>query len=609
MYHYNFTNDLRISNLDNTLKEAANAFLTDTIPSATVDKSKNNNFMTVGFYFNLKAKGNCAKLASKGNIKKVVLNFIKKFQFPNPRTSADYENSIADKILLAPMRDIVKILHILSLNDRKIAFLTKDEIKNFIFYNDDLAKRKNYNLLLTASQIIQYRKEANLPSNIHTIESEHFWNQPERQIREMIKTLNYTGCFTEDENGIKLKTKGITRDNEADLFEIINSDSYWTGETVEEWQKYMDEISIVEDDMENLGNEQNQSNSYTHNFSQIIYYGVPGSGKSHKIDEETKNVPEEQKMRVVFHPEYTNADFVGQILPSNADGTISYKFKPGPFTKILRRAYLNPSKKYYLIIEEINRGNAAAIFGDVFQLLDRITDGKGEASGGYSYGNGWSRYSIENEFINWYIRENLYADINHKLQNEDDGIAKKSADESQKAIEIGELHFSALTGIRLPPNLSLFATMNTSDQNVFTLDNAFQRRWDMKLVENECTDEKQMNATITVNDQKITWKNFQTQINAVIGEKSNEGGLSSMEDKRLGSWFVKAENGEIKTSVFADKVLKYLWDDAFKFYHQEIFNGGIKNFEELHRRFFAEGFSVFSDGCMLGEKIQSAKEQ
>ena len=82
-----------------------------------------------------------------------------------------------------------------------------------------------------------------------------------------------------------------------------------------------------------------------------------------------------------------------------------------------------------------------------------------------------------------------------------------------------------------------------------------------------------------------------------------------MEDKRLGSWFVKAENGEIKASVFADKVLKYLWDDAFKFYHQEIFNGGIKNFEELHRRFFAEGFSVFSDGCMLGEKIQSAKEQ
>ena len=115
MYHYNFTNDLRITSLDEILKEASDAFLTDTVPSAAEDKSKNNNFMTVGFYFNLKAKGNCAKLAAKGKIRKVVLNFIKKFQFPNPRTSTDYENAVNDKILLAPMRDIVKILHILAL--------------------------------------------------------------------------------------------------------------------------------------------------------------------------------------------------------------------------------------------------------------------------------------------------------------------------------------------------------------------------------------------------------------------------------------------------------------------------------------------------------------
>lgn len=348
------------------------------------------------------------------------------------------------------------------------------------------------------------------------------------------------------------------------------------------------------------------SSSYISNFSQIIYYGVPGSGKSHKIDEETKDLPEEQKMRIVFHPEYTNADFVGQILPNNTDGTVSYKFKPGPFTKILRRAYLNPSKKYYLIIEEINRGNAAAIFGEVFQLLDRITEGKSETIGGYSYGNGWSRYSIENDFVNWYIRENLYTDINHKLQNEDDGIAKKSEDESQKSIEIGYLHFSALTEIRLPPNFSLYATMNTSDQNVFTLDNAFQRRWDMQLVPNECADDNQMEATITVKDQKISWKDFQQTINSVIGEKSNEGGLSSMEDKRLGCWFVKAENKEIKADVFANKVLKYLWDDAFKFYHQEIFGAEIKNFEELQKSFFEKGFAVFSDAC--GLKIEKTSD-
>lgn len=299
--------------------------------------------------------------------------------------------------------------------------------------------------------------------------------------------------------------------------------------------------------------------------SQIIYYGVPGSGKSHKIDEETKALSDEQKMRVVFHPEYTNADFVGQILPVIEEGSgVRYAFKPGAFTKILIEALKNPSKPYYLIIEEINRGNAAAIFGEIFQLLDRGNDG-------------WSSYCIMNDDINYEIRKS-----------------------------VPELNWTENTGIRLPPNLSLLATMNTSDQNVFTLDNAFQRRWDMQLVKNECTDENQMEATITVKDQKITWKDFQQTINSVIGEKSNEGGLSSMEDKRLGCWFVKAEDKEIKADVFANKVLKYLWDDAFKFYHQEIFGAEIKNFEELQKSFFEKGFAVFSDAC--GLKIEKTSD-
>lgn len=328
----------------------------------------------------------------------------------------------------------------------------------------------------------------------------------------------------------------------------------------------------------NNGKIENSSNQIALYPTQIIYYGVPGSGKSHKIDEATKGLPDEQKMRVVFHPEYTNADFVGQILPVQTEKGLEYPFKAGPFTRILKRALKNPDKTYYLIIEEINRGNAAAIFGDLFQLLDRDSDG-------------WSSYSIENLDINAYIR------------SENERYSEKSPPTTK---QIGNIEYTENTSIRLPPNLSLYATMNTSDQNVFTLDNAFQRRWDMQLVKNECEDESQMNATITVNNQKITWKDFQETINVVIGEKSNEGGLSSMEDKRLGCWFVKAEKGEIKASVFADKVLKYLWDDAFKFYHQEMFKGDIKNFEELHKTFLAKGFSVFSDECRLGEKLQSA---
>lgn len=360
--------------------------------------------------------------------------------------------------------------------------------------------------------------------------------------------------------------------------------------------------------------------------AQTIYYGVPGCGKSNKIDEETGSVSDEQKMRVVFHPEYTNADFVGQILPTNVDGNVEYKFRPGPLSKILRRAYLHPDKKYYLIVEEINRGNAAAIFGEYFQLLDRIAAKKEVPANGYTYTEGWSSYSIENEFINWYIRENLYADVNHKLQNEDDGIAKKSDDESQKAIEIGNLHFSANTGIRLPPNLSILATMNTSDQNVFIVDNAFQRRWDMVLVKNEFgkakTEEEQKNVdqqkTAQIGDSQITWETFQKTINEKISQFSKENNFSSMIDKRLGCWFVKAvpdkndANGKyiITEDSFKNKILKYLWDDAFKFCHEDVFEDA-DNFEALLEKVKMDNpdFGVFKNVDFSAEKSEKSELQ
>lgn len=568
MYHYNFTNDLRITSLDEILKEASNAFLTNTVPSATEDKSKNNNFMTVGFYFNLKAKGNCAKLAAKGNTKKVVLNFIKKFQFPNPRTSADFENSVNDKILLAPMRDIVKILHILSLNNGTIAYLTKEEIKNFIFYNNDLAKRKNYNLLITASQIIQYRKDSRLPQNIDTTESEHFWNQPDRQIREMIKTLNYTGCFLEDENGIRLKTDGITRDNEADLFEIINCNSYWKGETAEEYQKYMDNISMPEDDMEKTVDKATSSSKAPNKFipSQTILYGVPGSGKSYTIKNllAQNNISSENTMRVVFHPEYTNSDFIGQILPklkkdTNGENVIDYQFTAGPFAQILRKAYCNPDTNFALIIEEINRGNAAAIFGELFQLLDRLDEDDTESFNGVTYTKGWSSYGVHNDCINAYF-SGLY-------------------DEESPEKKVPAIHFDTHSAIRLPANLSLFATMNTSDQNVFSLDNAFKRRWGLRLIPNKFVfdsddtkeNKKQFDQCFAeVEGFDFIWGAFVNAINSkIVGEQSGDD-ISSFEDKQIGMWFVKATSKEgadgkiISKETFMHKVIEYLFDDVFK---------------------------------------------
>lgn len=306
----------------------------------------------------------------------------------------------------------------------------------------------------------------------------------------------------------------------------------------------------------------------TQPLQQTIYYGVPGSGKSYKIDEITKNLSEEQKIRVVFHPEYTNADFVGQILPCLTSDGIEYRFKAGPFSKILKKAYQNPNKPHYLIIEEINRGNAAAIFGDLFQLLDRDSEG-------------WSSYEIENLDINSFIRskDSTYSDA--KIES---------------SVNVGGYTWTENTGIRLPPNLSLLATMNTSDQNVFTLDNAFQRRWDMELVPNSCSDSTQMQAKISVKEKTITWESFQSKINEVIAEKGNESGFSSMEDKRLGCWFIKNNEKGIDPEKFANKVLKYLWDDAFKFNRSEIFIDEVKNFEELKNLFIGDkGFEIFKD--------------
>ncbi|MBQ7159400.1 MAG: AAA family ATPase [Treponema sp.] len=336
---------------------------------------------------------------------------------------------------------------------------------------------------------------------------------------------------------------------------------------------------------------------------QIIYYGVPGSGKSHAVDGLVKKLEKQTPVdgvkyvrRVVFHPEYTNADFIGQILPTMDSGELKYKFTPGNFTKILKDAYKNPQKNFALVIEEINRGNAAAIFGDIFQLLDRLNSNESDYSANdqFTYNAGWSKYSIDNIDIIHYIFQN------------------KEGKFEPLYLKFGEqaLHINYNTGIRLPPNLSLLATMNTSDQNVFTLDNAFQRRWDMQLVPNECADTNQMKATITVTkaNQTITWENFQQTINEVIGEKSNEGGLSSMEDKRLGCWFIKAENGKIDTELFANKVLKYLWDDAFKFCHQDVFESDIKNFEELQKRFLEKGFDVFSENCGLKKLVSPLRQ-
>lgn len=297
--------------------------------------------------------------------------------------------------------------------------------------------------------------------------------------------------------------------------------------------------------------------------TQIIYYGVPGCGKSYEVnkvinaelDKYGVTDKEYHKVRCVFHPEYCNADFVGQIYPyvKPDNGGVEYRFKPGPFAEIVRRAYRNPAEPFFLVIEEINRGNAAAIFGEMFQLLDRIRpeDGPEELSGNI-YNTGWSSYGVTNIDVNAYVRQKS-TDNPEKIEYDD-------------SIPYGDkIKFINNTAVRLPPNLSIYATMNTNDQNVFTMDNAFQRRFKSKMIRN-VLDENSAQYKTEIDDTGVCWGNFREWINEKI--LLPQTAVLKADDKCLGGWFITGEkiNGvdKIKKEDFAEKVLKYLWDDVFK---------------------------------------------
>lgn len=337
--------------------------------------------------------------------------------------------------------------------------------------------------------------------------------------------------------------------------------------------------------------------------SNVLLYGVPGSGKSWTIEHEYCK-KDSNVERLVFHPDYTYSDFIGQILPNVAeDGQVSYKFTPGPFTNILSDAYNNPNKEFILIIEEINRGNAPAIFGEVFQLLDRKTEMQDKDDDGFQIGT--SEYGITNANI----AKIVYGDSRHK--------------------------------VRIPSNLSIIGTMNTSDQNVFTLDTAFQRRWDMRLIENNFDNVDRELADAEILDTTVTWKSFCTAINDVV--IGNSARMTSSEDKRLGAYFVhlrdlemdknmgdlkyydelrKKESAKTLTGTeqiqidtirsamkqnrkFPEKVIKYLWDDAFKFNREIVFEtSNYQSLEQVIRVFmYAEGLARFD---MFKENIKSA---
>lgn len=305
---------------------------------------------------------------------------------------------------------------------------------------------------------------------------------------------------------------------------------------------------------------------------QLIFYGAPGTGKSFTIDKMAKD---DVTVRTTFHPDSDYASFVGAYKPTMQSMAMSYisegiakyakawnghdaqekkivyKYVPQAFLKAYVAAWADLDNPHYLVIEEINRGNCAQIFGDLFQLLDRNNMGS-------------SSYAIHAD-----------EDIAQFLATDANGFAELSEEQkdairsfvlvkdSGERLPIGQ---EILDGkkLLLPPNLYIWATMNTSDQSLFPIDSAFKRRWNWRYMPIDYT---KKNHTFLVGDNRYSWGEFLRKMNPTIST------LTESPDKQMGYFFAKpdlkssdaaAENDTISEEIFLNKVLFYLWTDVLK---------------------------------------------
>lgn len=305
---------------------------------------------------------------------------------------------------------------------------------------------------------------------------------------------------------------------------------------------------------------------------QKILFGSPGTGKSHRIDWEI--IPQELKIdrienpeniiKTVFHPEYTYGDFMGKLVPITKSGKVEYNYYEGHSLKALGQAYKNIQltkpkhidqidwekvKNVALVIDEINRGNSSAIFGVCFQLLDRED-------------NGWSSYSVNTTEIEFYkFLELIGVEIslvNGTLKFQFPGDSHYVHFESLKD-KFSLLGINTETkAIKLPPNLSILATMNTSDNSIYFMDSAFKRRWDWEFIN---WDDSKPPSAVYGNKGTLTedeWKKLINNFNGFI--KSHHASIRGIEDKQIGYYFIKQP---VTSDKIKNKLMFFAWDSIF----------------------------------------------
>jgi len=290
---------------------------------------------------------------------------------------------------------------------------------------------------------------------------------------------------------------------------------------------------------------------------QTIIFGSPGTGKSYKIDEEIQDVlkidrKSENSIKTVFHPEYTYGDFMGKLLPLSEGGKVEYHYYEGHFLKALAQAYKNilnnkdNPENVVLVIDELNRGNSSAIFGTIFQLLDRDEDG-------------WSSYEITVSGME--IKKLLgLIGLQDKSTYDSDKttvLTKQYKFNNQFITEGSVYNLISRQMIKIPPNLSIIATINTSDTSIYYMDSAFKRRWEWEFLDVQNSRDKAENRKLY--DNKTNWVDFVDKLNKFI--KDEYKSIRKIEDKQIGYWFIK---GNIVTKEqIKNKLMFFIWDSVF----------------------------------------------
>lgn len=584
MYNYLYTNDMRISDLPDSIKRVSEILLSGMEPYQ-VDKSFGNNGATIQFYFNLQDNTETL-IKGKDATLEVIRNFILKFQFPNTRTLESFRNTLNDKILFAPYRAIVSVLYKLALNESNTSHLTHDEILFFFFCNSDVCTNPNFDVDKLINRITSYR---NRPYDIISkVKANIRWNQYERQLREMMTVLQYASSVFKNRRGNLSFVIPTSTDDITFINNVISYDKVWYPSNIEdfnlsnkEYISYMDTANTPYYVIE-LNKPHKLNNKKVDESLQQIYYGAPGTGKSHIVKIHTEG---ESVVRTTFHPDSDYSTFVGCYKPTTkeiemrdvtgkviiehglpvTENRIIYQFVDQAFLQAYTKAWkfyaeaeegVAP-KKQFLIIEEINRGNCAQIFGDLFQLLDRNDSGFSEY---FIHADKDMQKHLSNAFKDCLIKDSHKDAINSLYPKEDDVVAK---------VLSGEI-------LLLPNNLYIWATMNTSDQSLFPIDSAFKRRWDWEY---EPIKYQNINWVIDIEGSKYLWTSFQREINKRIFDATNS------EDKMLGDYFVNPADGVITEKILLNKILFYLWNDVCKEGEGDIFKTADNEdvtFSDLH---------------------------